>query len=242
MYGPFTNEVLLGRGLEGRRDEVVIATKFGNVRDADGRPSARINGRPEYVRPAATRRCSGSGSTHRPLLPAPGRSRHADRGDRRGHGRARGGGQGALPRPVRGGAGHHPPRPCGASDLGAADRVLAVDPRPRGRDPPTLPRARDRLRPLQPARARLSHRHPAHARRSWRRTTSADISPAFTGQSRGQHRHRRADRRAGLRTKGCTPAQIALAWVHAQGRDLVPIPGTKRRRYLEENIGALESN
>jgi aryl-alcohol dehydrogenase-like predicted oxidoreductase len=39
--------------------------------------------------------------------------------------------------------------------------------------------------------------------------------------------------------QGCTPAQVALAWVHAQGRDLAPIPGTKRRRYLEENIGAL---
>jgi aryl-alcohol dehydrogenase-like predicted oxidoreductase len=40
--------------------------------------------------------------------------------------------------------------------------------------------------------------------------------------------------------KGCTPAQVALAWVHAQGRDLAPIPGTKRRRYLDENIGALD--
>ncbi len=40
--------------------------------------------------------------------------------------------------------------------------------------------------------------------------------------------------------KGCTAAQVALAWVHAQGRDVAPIPGTKRRRYLEENIGALD--
>ncbi len=79
MYGPFKNEVLLGQALGSRRDEVVVATKFGIVRDPDD-PSVRaINGRPEYVRQACDASLSRLGHRpHRPLLPAPGGSGHAD--------------------------------------------------------------------------------------------------------------------------------------------------------------------
>ena len=92
---------------------------------------------------------------HRSLLPAPGRSPDADRGDRGRDGRAGEGGEGALPRPLRGGTGDDPAGARGASDRGAADRILALDARPRGRAPgadrgssaspssPTVPSAAD---------------------------------------------------------------------------------------------------
>ena len=108
MYGPFTNEQLVGKAIAGRRDEVQLATKFGNERRPDG-SWVGINGRPEYVRvglrrlPAAARR-----RPHRPLLPAPGRPDRADRGDRRRHGRARRGRQGPPPRALRGLRRQHP--------------------------------------------------------------------------------------------------------------------------------------
>ena len=92
----------------------------------------------------------------RPLLPAPRRPQDADRGDGRRDGRAGEGRQGALPRAVRGGAGDDPPGGDGASDRGAADRVFALEPRARGRDPADGPRAGHRLRRLQPARAAAS--------------------------------------------------------------------------------------
>ena len=79
MYGPHTNEVLVGHALTSRRDEVVIATKFGIVRDSDYPAKRAVNGRPEYVRAA----CEGSLArfgrrSHRPLLPASGRPEHSD--------------------------------------------------------------------------------------------------------------------------------------------------------------------
>ena len=110
MYGPFTNERLVGRAIAGRRDEVVLATKFGNERREDG-SWIGINGTPEYVRqrvrrePRAARR-----RPHRPLLPAPRRPRDADRGDRRRDEGARRGRQGAPPRALRGRRRDDPPR------------------------------------------------------------------------------------------------------------------------------------
>ena len=73
MYGPFTNEQLVGRAIAGRRDEVVLATKFGNVRDPDDPRDRRIDGSPEYVRVGLRRQPAAAGRRpHRPLLPAPG--------------------------------------------------------------------------------------------------------------------------------------------------------------------------
>ena len=158
MYGPFTNERLVGQAITGRRDEVVLATKFGNVRD-ERRQQPRHR-RLAGVRPQGVRRLAAAARrrAHRPLLPAPRRHQGADRGDRRRDGRAREGRQGEVPRAERSGAGDDPPRARRPSDRRAADGVLALDARRRGRDPPDLPRARHRLRPLQPARPRLPHR------------------------------------------------------------------------------------
>ena len=136
IYGPYTNEQLVGRAIADRRDQVVLATKFGIVRDPDDPVVARGQ-RPPRVR---ARLRGGVAATpgrrpRRPLLPAPRRPRRADRGDRRGDGGACRRRHGALPRPVGGGPRDDPPRPRGASDRRAAERVLAVVARPGGRDP-----------------------------------------------------------------------------------------------------------
>ena len=237
MYGPFTNEELVGRAIAGRRDEVVLATKFGNVRGEDGAflgigGDARVRQRGVRGVAAAARR-----RPHRPLLPAPRRPGDADRGDRRRDGRARRGGQGALPRPVRGGARDDPPRARRAPDPRAADRVLAVGARARGRDPADAARARHRLRPLQPARPRLPDRARCARSTSSPRTTSAASSRASRATTSRRTSRSWSGSTRSPRAHGATPAQLALAWVHAQGEDVVPIPGTKRRRYLEENAG-----
>ena len=120
-------------------------------------------------------------------------------------------------------------------------RVLPVHPRPRGRDPRRDPRARHRAGALLPARARPADRHDHHATRvptarrttGARRTSRASRATPSTPTSRSS---RRSPRSRGA--KGCTPGQLALAWVLAQGDDVVPIPGTKRVKYLEENVAA----
>ena len=103
MYGGGKNEKLVGRALKGRRDQVVLATKFGNMRRPDGTPRRQ---RPPGLR-AAGLRCqpeAARGRGDRSLLPAPGRSEGADRGHGRRHGAADRAGQGAPDRPVRGAA------------------------------------------------------------------------------------------------------------------------------------------
>ena len=145
---------------QGRRDEVVLATKFGNVRDAGRHAALGVNGRPEYVRaglrrqPAAARR-----RPHRPLLPAPRRPGRADRGDRRRDGRAGPGRQGPPPRPVRGGAGRRSaartpstrsPRCRPSTRCGAATR--------RTRSSPTVRELGIGFVAVQPARPRLPDR------------------------------------------------------------------------------------
>ena len=135
MYGPFTNEELVGRAIKGRRDEVVLATKFGNQRAEDG-SFIRINGTPEYVR-RGLRRVAASTRRRRdrPLLSAPRRSHRPDRGDlgrHEGPGRGR---QGPPPRDLRGLVGDDRARPRGPSGQRPAERVLALEARPRGRGP-----------------------------------------------------------------------------------------------------------
>ncbi len=155
MYGPFTNEGLVGRAIAGRRDQVVLATKFGNVRGEDG--SWKGDQRPARVRDERLRGLLDAPRRrpHRPLLPAPRGPHGADRGDGGRHGRAGARGQGALPGPVGGGAADHPPRARRAPHHGAADGVLAVGARAGGGDPADRARAGHRLRGLQPAGTRL---------------------------------------------------------------------------------------
>ena len=133
MYGPFTNEQLVGRAMRGRRDGVVLATKFGNVRAEDG-TFLGINGRPEYVRQACDASLKRLGVDHIDLY-------YQHRVDRETPIEETVGamaelvraGQGAPPRALRGVAGDDPPRARDAPDRGAADRVFAVDARSRGR-------------------------------------------------------------------------------------------------------------
>ena len=172
IYGPYANEELVGRALKGRRDDVVLATKFGLVSHAGGGPGvldsspANIRDRGRGLAEAARHR------PHRPLLPAPRRPEHPDRGHRRRPGRAGRRGQGPAHRPVRGRTRHDPPRPRRAPDRRAADRVLPVDPRPGGRAAAAAARAGHRLRSLLAARPRLPHRA---------RSARPSSSPTTTG-------------------------------------------------------------
>ena len=129
---------------------------------------------------------------------------------------------------------------CGSPDHRRADRVLALEPRPRGRDPADLPRARDRIRPLLPARAWVPRRSVHLARRARR----GRLPPYAAHGSRARTSRRTSSSLAKVKEiaaeKGVTPAQLAIAWVLAQGDDLVPIPGTKRRTYLEQNAGSVD--
>ena len=214
MYGVGRNEVLVGKAIAGRRDEVVLATKFANVRG----PERRVPRRPRRsaVRQGVLRREPEAARRRRdrPLLPAPRRSQDADRGDGRRDGRAGEGGQGAAPRAVRGGAGDDPPRGEGPPDRGAADGVLALEPRARGRDPADGPRAGHRLRRLQPAGARVPHRRSSRRSTTCRPTTTAAIRPGSRGRTsqknlelvdedRASSPRRRAARRASSPWRGC---------------------------------------
>ena len=241
MYGPHTNEMLVGKALAGRRDEAVIATKFGIVRDPDDPAKRSVNGRPEYVRQACDGSLSRLGVDHidlyyqhrvdpdTPIEETVGAMAELVAA-----------GQGPLPRPVRGGARHHPPGPRGAPDLGPADRVLAS-----GRAIPSArscPRCRELgigFVPYSP----LGRGFLTGTMRSLDDLDEADFrryQPRFQGDNL-------ADNIAIVEVidqlaeaKGCTPGQVALAFVHAAGRDVAPIPGTKRRHYLEENVAALD--
>ena len=134
VYGPFTNEVLVGKAFKPMRDKVKIATKFGfNIAETIDGPKQQVW--PEQPAGACQRRrrslaAAAGHRRHRPLLPAPRRSRGADRGYGRRHGRSGSGGQGAHARPVGGERRHHPPRACGASDRRRPERIFAVDARP----------------------------------------------------------------------------------------------------------------
>ena len=203
MYGPFRNEELLGRAIRGRRDQVVLATKFGNERLPDG-TRLGVNGRPEYVRDGLRRLAAPArGGPDRPLLPAPGRPADADRGDGRGHGRAGEGRQGALARPLGGRAGDHPAGPRRPPHHGAADRVLALEPRSGGRAPADPARARHRLRPVQPARPRLPDRPLPPAGGPARGRLPPELPALPGGELRPEPGGGRADRGHGAGRRGC---------------------------------------
>ena len=217
MYGPYKNEELVGRAINGKRDRVVLATKFGIVRDPDD-PTKRGFSRQARLRQALVRRQPEAARRRRdrPLLPAPRRPGDADRGHRR-----RDGASWSRPGKVR----HLGLREAsaetlrrasqGPSDHGAAERVLAVDPRSRGRRRAGgVSRARHRLRRLQPARTRLPHRPLPSASRicrptitgATRRASKARTSPRTwswcASIERAGARQERARRRSS-RWRGC---------------------------------------
>ena len=232
------NEKLVGKAIAGRprRGRAGHQVRHRLTRTT---PDRGVDGDPAYVRQACDASLGRLGVDHIDLYyqHRPDTDR-AHRGDRRRHGRAGAGRQGPPPRPVRGVGRHDPPGRRRPPDRRPAERVVAVHPRPRGRRRARLPRARHRPGAVQPARPGDAHRRRHQPRRSSPTTTSAAPTPASRATtSTTTWRSSRSCRRS-PRPTACTPGQVALAWLSAQGDDVVPIPGTKRRTYLEENVGA----
>ncbi len=237
MYGAGLNEEIVGRAIEKRRNEAIVATKFGNMRTPDG--SMVVNGRPEYVQQAceaSLRRLRISTIDlyyqHRvdPNVPIEETI-------------------GAMARLVEQGK----VRYLGMSEAGAKTirRAHAVYPISAlqseyslwTRDPEQeilgvcreLGIALVAYSPL--GRGILTGRikNNEFGQNDFRR-----VSPRFQGENFRKNLElvERVERMAS--EKRCTPAQLALAWVLARGEDIVPIPGTKRRTYLDEDLGALD--
>jgi len=238
-YGPFTNEKLVGEAIRGRRDKVAIATKFGIVRDANNPLARGFNGKPDYVRKA----CEGSlkrlGVETIDLYYL-----HRVDPDTRIEETV-----GAMAELVKEGKVRH----LGLSETSAETlrRASAVHPIAAlqseyslwTRDPEDkiLPVCRElgigfvAYSPLGRGFLTGKLSETSLDERDYRRYT-----PRFQGENFVKNRElvRRVEEVA--KEKNCKPAQLALAWVLAQGNDVVPIPGTKRRIYLEENIAALK--
>lgn len=240
MYGPYTNETLVGRALKGRRDDAFLATKFGIQLDASNPAARGVNGRPEYVRSACEASLARLGVEtidlyyqHRvdPDVPVEETV-------------------GAMSRLVEQGK----VRWLGLSEASAktVERAYAVHPITAlqseyslwTRDPEddvlaTCERLGVGFVPYSP----LGRGFLSGAIRSVDDFDADDYrrrNPRFLGDNFGKNLAL-VDTVSDLaRAKGCTPSQLALAWVLAQGEHLVPIPGTKRRSYLAENIGALD--
>ena len=240
VYGPHTNEQLLGRGIKGHRDQVIIATKFGILRDPKKSEFRGINGKPEYVKSAcegSLRRlevdCIDLYYQHRvdPDTPIEETVGAMVELVREGKVRFLGLSE-ASPENIRRAHAVHP-----ITALQSEYSLWTRDP-----EEEILPLCRELgigFVPYSPlGRGFLTGKIQKLEDLSdddYRKTT-----PRFQGENfqRNLDLVKRVEEIA--REKRCAPAQLALAWVLAQGQDIVPIPGTKRRKYLQENIGALD--
>ncbi|MFC5380472.1 aldo/keto reductase [Aquipuribacter nitratireducens] len=239
MYGPFTNEELVGRAVAGRRDEVVIATKFGNERLPDG-TRLGINGSPEYVRRACDDSLRRLGVDHVDLY-------YQHRVDRSVPIEETVGAMAGL---VTAGKVRH----LGLSEASVTTirRAHAVHPITvlqteyslftRDVEDEILPLLRELgigLVPYSPlgrglltgAITSADQLDPDDRRRT-------DYFPRFGGDALEANLRLVGEVRRLAEEKGCSPGQLALAWVLAQGDDVVPIPGTRKVHRLEENVGA----
>ena len=239
MYGPFTNEELVGRAIAGRRDEVQLATKFGNERNPDG-SWVGINGSPDYVRSACDASLQRLGVDHIDLY-------YQHRVDTSVPIEETVGAMAGL---VEAGKVRH----LGLSEA-AADtirRAHAVHPITalqsewslftRDLEDEILPTVRELgigLVPYSPlGRGILTGAVTAESLEA-EDSRAAGRFPRFTGEALDANLRLVDQVRRLADSHGCTPGQLALAWVLAQGDDVAPIPGTKRVAYLEENVGAL---
>ncbi|WP_182359200.1 aldo/keto reductase [Tomitella gaofuii] len=237
MYGPFTNEELVGRAIAGRRDEVVLATKFGNERRADG-TRVGINGRPDYVVAACEASLRRLGVDHIDLyyqhrvdpdvaieetvgamagLVEAGKVRNLGLSE-------------AAPDTVRRAHAVHPITAL-QTEYSLFSRDLEDE---------ILPVLRELgigLVPYSPlGRGMLTGHVGAVSAAGDARGT--EYFPRFRGDALVTNLALVDRVRTLAEAKGVTPGQLALAWVLAQGPDVVPIPGTKRVAYLEENVAA----
>jgi len=238
VYGPHTNEELVGSAIRGRRGEVVLATKFGIVRGVD--PSRRgLNGRPDYVRSCCDASLKRLGVAtidlyyqHRvdPKTPIEETV-------------------GAMAELVRAGKvrwlGLSEASPATLRRAHAVHTITALQSEyslwTRDHESATLATCRAlgigfvAYSPLGRGFLTGRFRKPEDlAADDWRHT-----SPRFQAGNFEQNLELAERVREMAVEKGCTPAQLALAWVLAQGSDIIPIPGTKRRAYLEDDLGAL---
>lgn len=239
MYGPFTNEVLVGKAIADRRDKVVLATKFGNVRSEKGEYLG-IRGDAPYVRQACDASLKRLGVDHIDLyyqhrvdpntpieetvgamaeLVKAGKVRYLGLSE-------------AAPDTIRRAHAVHP-----ISALQTEYSLWSREPEEQ-----ILPTVRElgigyvAYSPL--GRGFLTgqiRRIEDLAEDDYRRH-----SPRFQGENFQKNLDLVTEIEKMAQEKGCTPAQLALAWLLAQGEDIVPIPGTKKRSRLEENVGALE--
>lgn len=238
MYGVGKNEELVGKALKGRRDKVVLATKFGNVRAADGTPLG-INGRPEYVRSACEASLRRLGVDYIDLY-------YQHRVDPETPIEET---VGAMSELVKEGK----VRYIGLSEAGPetirrANRVHQISALQteyslwsRDVEDEILPLCRELgigFVPYSP----LGRGFLTGQIQSFEDLEEGDFrrfSPRFQGENFAKNLELVDRIKEIAKEKGCQPSQLALAWLLAQGDDIVPIPGTKRRTYLEENIGAL---
>jgi aryl-alcohol dehydrogenase-like predicted oxidoreductase len=239
MYGPFTNERLVGRAIKGKRDSVVLATKFGNVRSEEG-GFLGIQGSPEYVRKACDASLQRLGVDHIDLY-------YQHRVDPT---VAIEETIGAMAELVEAGKvrylGMSEAAPATIRRANAVHQITALQTEYSlwSRDPEDeiLPTCRELgigFVPYSPlGRGFLTGRF-----RKFEDLPADDYrrnQPRFQGANFQKNLDLVAHLEQVAKQKRCTPSQLALAWLLAQGDDLVPIPGTKRVQYLEENVGALD--
>jgi aryl-alcohol dehydrogenase-like predicted oxidoreductase len=240
MYGPFTNEELVGRAIRGKRDKVFLATKFGIVRDPKDPKARNISGKPEYVRQACENSLRRLGVEtidlyyqHRvdPKTPIEETV-------------------GAMAQLVKDGK----VRYIGLSEASSKTLRRAVTMHPisalqteyslwsREPEEELLSTCRE-LGIGFVAYSPLGRGFLAGKFKRFEDLSPDDQRSHFPRFQR-ENFHKNVELVARVeeiaREKGCTPSQLALAWVLAQAEDIVPIPGTKRRKYLEENVAALE--
>ncbi|MGO8683804.1 MAG: aldo/keto reductase [Thermoleophilia bacterium] len=239
MYGPFTNESLVGRAIADRRDQAVLATKFGNERREDG-SWVGVNGRPEYVRAACEASLRRLGVDHIDLyyqhrvdktvpieetvgamaeLVSAGKVRYLGLSE-------------AAPETIRRAHAVHP-----ISALQTEYSLWSREP-----EESILPTVRElgigfvAYSPL--GRGFLSGRFRSPDDLAADERDFRHHHPRFQGDNFERNRQLVAGLEEIARDRGATAAQLALAWVLHQGNDIVPIPGTKRREYLEQNVAA----
>ena len=239
MYGWGKNEELVGRAIAGRRDEVFLATKFGNVRGPNGE-FLGVRGDPEYVRSACEASLKRLGVDvidlyyqHRvdTTVPIEDTVGAMDRLKSEGKIRFLGLSE-AAPRTIR--AAH------ATSPITAVQTELSLW--SRDAEAEVLPAVRElgigyvAYSPLGRGFLTGQFKSPDDfAKDDFRKN-----HPRFQGENFQKNLQLVEEVEAMAREKGCTTAQLALAWVLAKGEDVVPIPGTKHVRYLDDNIGALE--
>jgi len=239
MYGPFTNEQLVGKAIKDRRDQVVLATKFGNVRSQEG-GFLGVNGRPDYVHRCCDASLKRLGVDvidlyyqHRVDMTVPIEDTIGAMVELVEQGKVRYIGiSEAAPSTIRRAHAVYP-----ITALQTEYSLWYRDP-----EDEILPTVRELgigFVPYSPlGRGFLSGAIASLddlAEDDYRRK-----SPRFQGENFSKNLQLVAQVKEIATAKGVTPSQLALAWLLAQGEDIVPIPGTKRRTYLAENVAAVE--